>query len=94
MHIVYIIHSNVYDQFYIGETDNVEDRLEQHNSGYFHHGFTTKASDWKIFLTIFCRDRSQARMIEKHIKNMKSKQYIRNLKRYPEMRTKLLNTYK
>ena len=94
MHFVYIIYSNEYDQFYVGETENLEDRLEQHNSGYFPKGFTSKAKDWKLFLSIGCIDRIHARKIERHIKKMKSKRYIRNLKEYAEMQTRLLNTFK
>ena len=94
MHFVYIVYSDACDQFYIGESENVKARLEQHNSGFFQHGFTSKARDWQIFVMITCVDRIQARKIERHIKSMKSKQYIRNLKKYPEMQTKLLNTYK
>jgi putative endonuclease len=32
-------------------------------------------------------------MIEQHIKKMKSKVYIQNLKRYPEILQKLINKY-
>jgi putative endonuclease len=32
----------------------------------------------------------QAREIEKHLKKMKSRKYLENLKRYPEMLGKLL----
>jgi putative endonuclease len=94
LHFVYIIYSNEYDQFYIGETENIEKRLEQHIEGSFSKGFTIKAKDWELFLLITCLDRVHARKIEKHIKKMKSKRYIRNLKRYPEMQTRLLNTFK
>ena len=36
----------------------------------------------------------QALAIEKHIKKMKSKIYIENLTRYPEMSNKLIKKYK
>jgi putative endonuclease len=48
------------------------------------------ASDWITFLKIECQSKKQALQIEKQIKNMKSKVYIQNLKRYPEMTIKLL----
>jgi len=40
-----------------------------------------------------CENKTQALAIEKHIKSMKSKIYIENLKKYPEMVTKLLIKY-
>jgi putative endonuclease len=39
------------------------------------------------------KSKKQALQIEKQIKNMKSKVYIQNLKRYPEMTIKLLGKY-
>ncbi len=51
--------------------------------------FTAKADDWELFLRISCTDKEQGLKIEKHIKKMKSKIYIENLRRYPEMIEKL-----
>lgn len=49
----------------------------------------TRANDWEIFFTIEDLKYRQARDIEKHIKNMKSKKYITNLEKYPEIIEKL-----
>jgi putative endonuclease len=88
----YILFSNQLDKFYIGYTTVGSDvRLERHLSE--HYGlsrFTHKANDWELFLEIECENSWQARAIEKHIKSMKSKGYINNLKKYPEMISKLL----
>jgi len=46
--------------------------------------FTAKADDWNLFFSLECRDISHAKQIEKHIKKMKSRKYIENLKSYPE----------
>jgi putative endonuclease len=56
--------------------------------------FTSKANDWVLFFKIDCETKSQALGIERHIKKMKSKIYIENLSRYPEITTKLLEKYK
>jgi putative endonuclease len=58
------------------------------------HKFTSKAADWCFFLKISCESKSQALHIEKHIKNMKSKIYIENLTKYPEVLLKLLDKYR
>ena len=42
--------------------------------------FTAKANDWEIFLHFECSDEVQAKSIEHHIKKMKSKVYIENLR--------------
>ena len=90
MHFVYIIYSPEKDTFYIGETSNTELRLEWHNSAKFKNAHTKIANDWEIFHLIECVDILQARKIERHIKNMKSKTYILNLKKHPEISEKLL----
>ena len=91
---VYIIYSNKLDKYYIGETIDVVERLVQHNQGYFAKSFTSKTNDWSLFLRIDCDSRVQARKIESHIKRMKSRKYIENLKSYPEMISKLKEKYK
>ena len=94
MHYVYILYSNSTDKFYIGESKDPSLRLSQHNSGHFPKSFTTIARDWTIFLVIECQNIRQARNIEQHIKRMKSKRYILNLKTYPDIIKRLLDDYK
>ena len=89
MYCVYILHSNSLDSYYIGETVDIEKRIKEHNTNFYNKSFTTKAKDWKLFLLIDCKDRVQARKVETHIKKMKSKKYIQNLVKYPEIIEKL-----
>ncbi len=94
MHHVYILYSKTLDRFYIGNTDLLpEKRLEQHNSSFNSGSFTTKGIPWILFLEIPCQSRLQARQVELHIKKMKSRKYINNLKQYSEMRIKLLKRF-
>jgi len=51
--------------------------------------FTGRASDWKIYLSIECTTIEQAVYVESRIKKMKSRSYIENLKKYPELVEKL-----
>ena len=92
MHIVYILHSKKLDRFYTGYSTNLEERLQFHQSA-LPHKFTAKAKDWKFFMTISCEDKKQALEIEAHIKRMKSRTYIKNLKKYPEIIQKLKDRY-
>jgi putative endonuclease len=91
---VYILFSEKADNFYIGfTTESFEIRLQKHLSEYYDKKFTSKVDDWKIFFTIQCTSSKQATSIEKHIKKMKSKIYIRNLELYPDISKKLLEKY-
>ncbi|CAM3710356.1 GIY-YIG nuclease family protein [Flavobacterium saliperosum] len=93
MHYVYILYSPQKDTFYIGETSNLEVRLQWHLSKEFKKAHTKITDDWTIFYKIICKDICQARKIEKHIKSMKSKKYIHNLSTFPEITVKLLEKY-
>jgi putative endonuclease len=94
MDCVYILHSAKLSRFYTGFTADFDTRLEFHLNSEQARKFTYKADDWILFLKIECESKSQALAIEKHIKNMKSKIYIENLLRYPEIINKLLEKYK
>ncbi|MCO6496030.1 MAG: GIY-YIG nuclease family protein, partial [Chitinophagaceae bacterium] len=82
----YILYSLKLDKFYTGFTqESVEERVIKHNSSSYGVRYTSGTNDWEIFLIIECATISQALKVEKHIKRMKSKKYIRDLKTYPEM---------
>lgn len=91
----YILWSPTLRSYYIGSTTtSVTERLSRHNTSYYgKKSYSSKASDWEVFHTISCRSKSQMLKIEKHIKSMKSKVYIENLKTYPEISLKLLDRY-
>ena len=93
MNFVYILYSESLKKYYIGEASNIEERIAQHNSGFYNTAFTKQISDWVLYHSIDCKDRVQARKIETHIKKMKSKAYIQNLKKYSEISEKLKNKY-
>ncbi|RLD30099.1 MAG: GIY-YIG nuclease family protein [Bacteroidetes bacterium] len=90
---VYILFSETLDQFYIGESIDIEERIKEHNSGFYKNAFTSKVNDWTLFLKIVCKERVQARKIETHIKSMKSKKYINDLKDYPKIIVRLKQRY-
>ena len=73
--------------------DSVENRILKHNSSSYESSFTTTTDDWELYFSVTCVTVSQARKIELHIKKAKSRTYITNLKKYPEMIEKLLIRY-
>ncbi len=86
---VYILHSISLNRFYIGMSSNVNNRLDFHLNPTESRKFTAKANDWELFISIDKLSKNQALNIEKHIKKMKSKIYIQNLLKYPEITDKL-----
>jgi len=80
--------------YYVGETIDLEERIVQHNMGFYNLAFTRVTNDWELFHSIECKSRITARKIEAHIKQMKSQKYIKDLKKYPEITLKLIKKYK
>lgn len=68
--------------------------MMRHNEGYYQDKWSVRGIPWELFLNIECEHIHQARALEGHIKRMKSKKYIENLKRYPEIIEKLKIRYR
>ncbi|MFD2288131.1 GIY-YIG nuclease family protein [Pedobacter petrophilus] len=94
MATVYILFSGKLNRFYTGSCLDVLERLQSHKDKIFTDSFTSKTDDWELFFTINDLDYKQFRLIELHIKKMKSVIYIKNLKQYPELVAKLIERYR
>ena len=77
MFTVYIIYSSTIDQYYIGHTINLEDRLYRHNNSGSKS--TKKAKDWVLKYAEHFESRSKATFREQEIKKKKSRKYIESL---------------
>ena len=73
-YFVYIIYSLKLDKFYVGYTENISVRLNQHNEGI--SSFTSKARDWDLKYTEAFSSREEAHKREMEIKRKKSRKYI------------------
>jgi len=77
MFYVYILYSKRHDKFYIGQTNNIENRLIRHNNGYVK---STKAfKPWELKYVEAFNTRSEAMKREKELKSLKSKIAIKKL---------------
>ena len=92
MSTCYILYSPSLDSFYVGCTsDSIENRIDKHLKKFYGSSkYSSKTTDWELYLSISCSSFKIAIKLEKKIKRMKSKKYIANLKLYPEMVQKLL----
>jgi putative endonuclease len=71
---VYILYSEKTDRYYVGQTNNITDRLERHNEG---RNKATKAGmPWVLVHTETYGTRSEAVQRETQIKARKSRKYI------------------
>lgn len=92
-HFVYILFSKTTHKFYIGETPNLIARLEIHNNSELNTNSTKSGIPWEVYHSVEVPDRKIARKIELHIKKMKSKIFIKNLKLHTEIIDKLIGKY-
>ena len=90
---VYILYSKKLNKYYIGSCLNLEVRIGEHLNKKLNDGFTSKSDDWELFYSINELEYKQARSIEAHIKKMKSKKYIQDLKMFAELTSKLVDKF-
>ena len=69
MFYVYVIQAKE-GRFYIGSTEDITKRLQQHNSKQF-RGWTNRFNDWKLVYSEQFDTRTDAIKREKQIKSMK-----------------------
>ncbi len=76
---IYILESELDGSFYIGQTSNLNSRLEKHNKGL---NRSTKAKrPWKLFYWEEVNSRAEAMALEKKIKSWKKRDSIKKLKK-------------
>ena len=76
MFYTYVLYSSKFDEIYIGQTGNLETRLDKHNNGLV---FSTKPFlPWKLIYYEEFKTRSEAMKREKELKSHKGRMFIRN----------------
>jgi len=75
MNKVYVLYSSKYDQIYIGQTDDLKDRLERHNTGKSR--YTKRYIPWELIYFEEYETRSEAMKREKELKTHRGRDYIR-----------------
>ena len=77
MYYVYILHSEKLDRYYVGSTNNVNDRLIRHNSGQ--GSYTKKGVPWILVKSFELSTRSEAVKFEMKIKKRGAKRFLTGL---------------
>ncbi len=96
-YFVYILYSEGFDKFYIGQTSSLEQRLERHNEFDSTNSYTSKYRPWRLkaFAEIG-ESRGDAMKVERRLKALKSKKIIadfaENQERLAEFAQKVLSS--
>lgn len=76
MHYVSLLKSNNFpNQYYIGLTASLKERLKQHNEGISTH--TAKFRPWKLVVFLGFFDEDDARRFEKYLKSGSGREFSR-----------------
>ncbi len=74
---VYILYSIKSDRYYIGQTNNLQDRIRRHNSGYVKS--TKSFGPWELVYNEVFQSRTDSVIRENYLKRLKSKKSIKKL---------------
>jgi len=77
MAFTYILFSAKINSYYVGSTNDLEDRLKRHNTG--RSTFTKRGIPWIVVYQKIYTTRAEAYQAELYIKSQKSRKYIEEL---------------
>jgi len=80
MYFTYILYSNLFDKYYIGQTNDVKQRLNRHNRGQVTS--TKPYKPWELVLVIQKTSRSEAMILERKLKNLNRKKLLQFIEKY------------
>ena len=80
MFYVYILYAKKHDQYYIGQTANIKDRLRRHNAGY--EKATARYLPWELFWQTTKSSRKEAMTLERKLKNLSRKRLTEFVAKY------------
>ena len=78
MYTVYAIYNAESDKIYIGQTENLKERLMAHADGRFKQSFTAKnGGEWKLIYQEEVITRQIAIVREKQLKSFRGREFVR-----------------
>lgn len=78
MYYVYAIYNKQNDKYYIGQTENIEERIRMHNDKTFGGSYTSRFDgEWKLFYKEEFPSRSSALKREKELKSYRGREFLK-----------------
>ncbi len=76
--IVYALYNKKHNRIYVGQTENLEERLRLHTERAFKNSFTAKLDgEWQLIYNEETKDRISALRREKQLKSYQGRQFIK-----------------
>lgn len=78
MFFIYAFYNKKHNKIYIGQTENLEERLELHREKLFSSSFTARLDgNWNLIYQEQVHDRAQALKREKQLKSYRGREFIK-----------------
>lgn len=78
MYTVYALHNKSASKIYIGQTIDIDERLQLHNERTF-KGFTARfEGEWKLIYTESVATRSEALKRERQLKSYRGREFVKS----------------
>ena len=78
----YILYSEKFDKYYVGQTESISRRFSQHNKGLSKS--TKPYIPWTLALTIPKENRSDAMKLERKLKNLSKTRLKKFIEKYSD----------
>lgn len=75
--IVYAIYNEDHKKIYIGQTDNIDCRLREHNNKFGNHYTAKFTGEWKLIYEEQFETRHEALLREKQLKTYRGREFIK-----------------
>jgi putative endonuclease len=76
---IYAVYNEKHKKFYIGQTENLEQRLLLHNTAEFKNSYTSRfGGNWVLIYKESVQDRIDALKREKQLKSFRGREFIKN----------------
>ncbi|MEK7577184.1 MAG: GIY-YIG nuclease family protein [Patescibacteria group bacterium] len=80
MYYVYAVYNQENNKVYVGQTKNLEERLNLHNSKLFKGSFTSRFSGhWELIFKEKVNTRKEALIRERQLKSYRGREFIKKL---------------
>lgn len=80
MNYVYAIYNKDYNKIYIGQTEDLQRRIEQHNNHEYKNTYTSIfPGEWVVIHNESLATRSEALVREKQLKSFRGREFVKSL---------------
>lgn len=80
MFYTYILYSEKFDSYYVGHTENIENRIEKHNNGQVPS--TKPFIPWQLIAKYAKETRSESAILERKLKNLNRARLLEFIQKY------------